>query len=165
MPTKKNEPVSAHRNQKAGVVAYRETNDGKPEILLITARRHPASWIFPVGTVDPGETLEQTAARECAEESGYTVIVDSLVAELELLDDVGAERPQSFSFFLARVTGQCTSYETDRQRRWVALSDLQTIIAEVFAPVAQAAVQAFSSLDQRVQSAHSVNSMIDTKAE
>lgn len=139
---KKDGPGVTRQTQKAGVVAYRETSGDEREILLITARRQPDSWIFPVGTVEPGETLEQTAARECAEESGYTVAVDAPLATIELQGDGGL---QSFSFFVARVTGQCASYETDRQRRWVPLSDLQTAIAPVFAPVAQAAAQAFRS--------------------
>ena len=59
--------------QKAGVVAYRYKNENEVEILLITARSSPSTWIFPVGTVKSGESLQETAARECLEESGYVV--------------------------------------------------------------------------------------------
>ena len=147
MPTTKPGPDITQPRQKAGVVAYREANGGEREILLITARQHPDSWIFPVGTVDPGETLEQAAARECAEESGYTVVVDALLATIELPGDTGL---QTFSFFLAQVTGQCADYETDRQRCWVPLSNLEAAIAPVFASVAQAAVQAFKGFPEAV---------------
>ena len=125
---------------KAGVVATRRTAAAEPEVLLITSRKHPHSWIFPVGTVEPGESLERTAARECAEESGYTVEVGRLLVTLRLADEAGGAA-QPFFFFAASVTGKCATYETDRQRRWVRLSQLVETVAEVFSPVARAAVK------------------------
>jgi ADP-ribose pyrophosphatase YjhB (NUDIX family) len=133
-------------DRKAGVVAWRQTDTGTLEILLITARRHPGSWIFPVGTVDLGETLEQAAARECAEESGYTVETGRLLAQIELpqespqAKETGTADPQHFTFFTAQVTGELPTYETDRQRRWVPLSQLLACISPVFAPVARVAI-------------------------
>lgn len=133
-------------SRKAGVVAWRRTDGGTLEILLITARRHPNSWIFPVGTVDPGETLEQAAARECAEESGYTVETGQLIAQIELPQE-SARRRQSelshslpFTFFSGQVTGESSVYETDRQRRWVPLSQLTESVSPAFAEVARVAV-------------------------
>lgn len=133
-------------DRKAGVVTSRRTDTGALEILLISARRHPGSWIFPVGTVDPGETLEQAAARECAEESGYTVETGPLLARIELPQEspqareTGTSGVQHFAFFSAHVTGELPTYETDRQRRWVPLPQLLACIAPVFAPVARAAI-------------------------
>ena len=132
---------------KAGVVASRPTATAEPEVLLITSRKHPRSWIFPVGSVEPAESLERAAARECAEESGYTVEVGRLLAALALPDEAD-KTVQRFFFFAASLTGECPTYETDRQRRWVPLSDLQTAIAPVFIQVARAAVQTFSRLDR-----------------
>lgn len=46
--------------------------------------RHSVSngaWLFPKGRPDPGETDEETARREIAEEAGLT--------DLELIDDLG----------------------------------------------------------------------------
>jgi 8-oxo-dGTP pyrophosphatase MutT (NUDIX family) len=138
-------------SRKAGVVVWRRadngtgTLEGTLEILLITARRHPDSWIFPVGTVDPGETLQQAAARECAEESGYTVEVGSLLAEIIVPKEAdqtpasGTVDSQHFTFFAAQLTGELSTYETDRQRRWVSLPQLLACIAPVFARVARAA--------------------------
>lgn len=132
---------------KAGVAATRPTATAEPEVLLITSRKHPQSWIFPVGTVEPGESLERAAGRECAEESGYTVEVGRLLAELELADEADGTVARFF-FFAARLTGERPTYETDRRRRWVPLSDLQTAIAPVFIQVAQATVQVFRKLDR-----------------
>ncbi len=128
--------------QRAGVVAYRQEPDGAYEILIITARRQPDAWIFPVGKVDPGETLEQAAARECMEESGYTVRCGPLLKALDLAHKNGARR---FSFFAAQVTGEVDEYETDRSRRWVPLAQLVETVSEVFAPVARAALAHLSA--------------------
>ncbi len=125
------------QGQKAGVVAYRKEPDGTYVILIITARRQHNAWIFPVGTVDPGETLEQAAARECMEESGYTVQTGPLLKALDLASKNG---PRRFSFFAAQVTGEVDEYETDRRRRWVPLARLVDSVSEALAPVARAAL-------------------------
>ena len=128
--------------QKAGVVASRRTAGREVEVLVITARRRPHEWIFPVGTVDPGETLAQAAARECMEESGYTVRIGPLLKTLELDRKHG---PRRFSFFAAHVTGEVDDYETDRRRRWVPLAQLVETITGAFVPVARAAVAHLSA--------------------
>jgi predicted NUDIX family NTP pyrophosphohydrolase len=58
----------------AGVFLYRSGAEGW-EVLLV----HPsgnynrkAPWSIPKGIPDPGETLEQAARRECAEETGVS---------------------------------------------------------------------------------------------
>ncbi len=45
----------------------------KPRWLLLRATKH-GEWGFPKGHVDPGETLIQTALRECAEECGIAMV-------------------------------------------------------------------------------------------
>ena len=58
---------SARIEESAGGVICRITN-GEIEALLI--KDSYANWGFPKGHVEPGETLEQTALRECREETG-----------------------------------------------------------------------------------------------
>lgn len=53
---------------QAGIIPYRARNGGF-EILLITARIN-GHWTIPKGTVDPGESPDQAAAREALEEAG-----------------------------------------------------------------------------------------------
>jgi 8-oxo-dGTP pyrophosphatase MutT (NUDIX family) len=56
----------------ASVIVLRDAPDG-PEVLLV--QRNPDSrfmggaWVFPGGAVDAGESVEQTALRELAEEA------------------------------------------------------------------------------------------------
>ena len=125
--------------KKAGVVVWRPAKDGGIEMLLITARSFPQSWIFPSGTWEPGETLQQTAARECAEESGYTVEVGPRLGELDLVKNSG--KIHRITYFAARQVGELADYEADRQRKWVLQTELDRHVAEVFAAITRAAMQ------------------------
>ena len=54
---------------QAGAVAFKIVDDS-PLILLVRAKKTPDDWIFPKGHIEIGETAEETAARELAEEAG-----------------------------------------------------------------------------------------------
>lgn len=122
---------------KAGVVPYRFIDDDKVEMLLITAREYPDSWIFPTGKVKKGETLEQAAARECAEESGYTVNIGDKLREIDVEHKNSIHR---FVFFMGQVTGKIKNYETDREQKWVPSAKLLENTAEIFQPAALVAI-------------------------
>lgn len=62
----------------AGGVLWRAAGQGRVEVLLVHRPRYD-DWSFPKGKQDPGETDEQTAAREVLEETG---IEPALGAEL-----------------------------------------------------------------------------------
>ena len=58
--------------EAADVVALRPGPDGEDQVLLIR-RSHPpfaSTWALPGGMRDPGESLQDTAARELEEETG-----------------------------------------------------------------------------------------------
>jgi 8-oxo-dGTP pyrophosphatase MutT (NUDIX family) len=55
--------------EQAGAIVVRPGKT-EPRILLVTARRNPDNWIFPKGHVEPGERLQDAAAREALEEAG-----------------------------------------------------------------------------------------------
>lgn len=124
--------------EKAGVVAYRPAGEGGIEALIITARNQ--KWIFPVGTVDPGETLQQTAARECEEESGYIVKVGRKLETIYLDKESSTHR---LTFFVAQIISETKPEDADRQRQWVQLSDLVSSVANEFQPVAYVAIAYF----------------------
>lgn len=52
------------------IVTYRKTKDSQIEYLLLKRKLHWTGWEFPKGGVDKGERLQETAKRECFEESG-----------------------------------------------------------------------------------------------
>lgn len=75
--------MSTPANQALQVVACIIEHEGR---FLIT-RRHKQShlghlWEFPGGKIEPGETREQCAVRECEEELGITVEPLELVTEV-----------------------------------------------------------------------------------
>ena len=123
--------------EKAGVVVYRSNDGGEPLVLVVSARKFKDQWVFPVGTVEKGESLETAARRECEEESGYRV-------DLELkLPPVLASKSgkiKRFTFFLATLIGKAPQWETDRQRIWLPADQVVDAMPDVFRKVARQAV-------------------------
>lgn len=69
----------------AGAVVRRP--DGR---ILVIQRGHPPSqglWSIPGGRVEPGETLEEAARREVAEETGLDVTIGRLLGRTDLPTD------------------------------------------------------------------------------
>ncbi|MEO1267491.1 MAG: NUDIX domain-containing protein [Myxococcota bacterium] len=54
--------------QQAAAVPFRIREDGQLEFCLITSS--DGRWIFPKGVVESGDTIEETALNEAAEEAG-----------------------------------------------------------------------------------------------
>ncbi|HSG80847.1 MAG TPA: NUDIX domain-containing protein [Gemmatimonadota bacterium] len=66
----------------AGGVIHRRLAAGAIEVLLI--RDSYGNWGFPKGHVEPGETRQAAALRECREETGLTRV--ALAAEVATTD-------------------------------------------------------------------------------
>ena len=66
----------------AGGVVYRNGPGGAPEVLLILDGY--GNWGWPKGHIEPGESPEQAAIRECREETGLTRL--TLVAPVGTTD-------------------------------------------------------------------------------
>lgn len=62
--------IRATREYTAGGVVYRRTLDTGFDILMIQDRM--GRWTIPKGHVEAGESVEQTAVREVAEETGLS---------------------------------------------------------------------------------------------
>jgi len=65
----------------SGGVIFRE-NEGKIEIALI-ARENSKIWCLPKGTIEKGESLEETALREVAEETGLEGEIVKKIGKIE----------------------------------------------------------------------------------
>ena len=92
---------------------------GRPEFLVVTARRRRDEWVFPKGHIEAGETPEQAAVREVHEESGVTA---TIVGPLE---DVQIQMPaetQTVRYFLMRAVDIGIADE-GRQSAWLTADE------------------------------------------
>jgi ADP-ribose pyrophosphatase YjhB (NUDIX family)/GNAT superfamily N-acetyltransferase len=97
--------------QACGFVYYHNPVPGVATIveyaggLVLVRRKEPpqaGGWCFPAGFVEAGESSEEAAVRECAEETGLQVAIGDLVGVYSFDDE-----PQGgiVIFYTARVTG------------------------------------------------------------
>jgi bis(5'-nucleosidyl)-tetraphosphatase len=83
--------MTTFHERSAGMIPYRWGDDQEPSYLVLhsaTVRNPRAKWEFPKGGVEPGESIQQAAAREFREE---TALVDWSFRE-------GFERTLSYTY-------------------------------------------------------------------
>lgn len=107
-------PGRPNRPTVVGVVLV----DGTGRVLA--AERSEGGWEFPGGKVEPGESEPDTAVRECAEELGVAVAVESALDGAEPIGDSGYQ--------LRLWTGRIVSGEpaalVHARLRWVPVAEL-----------------------------------------
>jgi 8-oxo-dGTP pyrophosphatase MutT (NUDIX family) len=110
----------------AGGIVYRHGADG-PEVVLC-GRPSRGLWALPKGTPEPAETLEQTARREVAEETGLQVAIERKVGEIEYWftrAEIGKRFRKRVHHYLMRPVGGDTAnhdHEYD-EVRWFPVSE------------------------------------------
>jgi ADP-ribose pyrophosphatase YjhB (NUDIX family) len=100
--------------QQAGAVAVRLGD--KPRYLLVRAKLHSDHWLFPKGHVDEGETVEQAAVRELAEEAG---VAGRVLAPLGSSGYAFEGRQIEVQYFFVEPTGRAGAGEPDRDPTWL----------------------------------------------
>ena len=108
--------------------------DGRLLLFRYDDGREPPFWATPGGQLLPGETFEQAAARELAEETGFAAPIGPLVRTREAVftaGDVGPARWVEHYFVVGAAgtpeRGRWTAEErrTIRETRWWALPELR----------------------------------------
>jgi 8-oxo-dGTP diphosphatase len=109
----------------AGGVVWRRDGDDI-EILLVHRPRYD-DWSLPKGKLDAGESFEEAAVREVAEETGYEVALGAELASTHYHDRYG--RPKIVRYWAMTVTGGefVPNHEVDAAR-WVTPDRASTLL-------------------------------------
>jgi 8-oxo-dGTP pyrophosphatase MutT (NUDIX family) len=121
------------RATSCGGVVLR-TEDGAPQLCIGMRRRERsgASWMLPKGTPAGNETVEQTALREVAEETGLEVRIVAPVGAIDYFFTQDGERiHKTVHYFLMEPTGgdlDGHDHEFD-EVRWFPLPEALSLLS------------------------------------
>ena len=111
------EPAAERQVLAAGGLVWRRT-DGEVELLVVHRPRYD-DWSFPKGKCDPGETFEETAAREVLEETGLSVVFGPALPEVRYRDH--RDRPKLVRYWaMTWVGGTFVANDEVDEVRWLA---------------------------------------------
>lgn len=109
------------KEKAAGGVVYRRTGSGI-EVLLIRDRFGKIA--LPKGKEEPGETSEQTAVREIAEETGIRAAIEDMLEETRYAyrKASGEQVDKTVRFYLLQALGGELKAQVEEigEARWVA---------------------------------------------
>ena len=122
---------NATATSAGGVVIRYE--DGVPQLVVGSRRREPdgLTWTLPKGTPHFGETIEQTALREVAEETGLQVRITSPLDSIEYwFVQRGTRIHKTVHYFLMEpVGGDLARHDHEFESvRWLAVADAPGIL-------------------------------------
>jgi 8-oxo-dGTP pyrophosphatase MutT (NUDIX family) len=123
---------SALATSAGGVVVSFQRD--RPSLVVGMRRRSrdAVTWTLPKGTPDPGETVEQTALREVAEETGLEVrIVEPLPSIEYVFVQDGTRIHKTVHYFLMEPTGgDLARHDAEFERvRWIAFDEAGGILS------------------------------------
>ena len=122
---------TATATSAGGIVVRYE--DGRPHLVIGSRRRERdgRTWTLPKGTPERGETAEQTAVREVAEETGLEVRITRPLDQIEYwFVQSGTRIHKTVHYFLMEPTGgdlDRHDHEFD-QVRWIPFDEAAAIL-------------------------------------
>lgn len=113
---------------KEAVAAIVEDVEGR--ILLVEVYRYVVGsiqWELPAGSIDPGETAIDAAAREVREESGYATVNHQAVAAFEPINGIG---DKVHHLVRCQAVGEQGLFDVNEVRavRWVSRPDVAAMV-------------------------------------
>ena len=121
-------PPTATLVRAAGGVVWRRGSQGAPEFALV---HRPAydDWSLPKGKLHSGETEEDCALREVAEETGLRCRLGRPLGTTSYVDRKG--RPKIVYYWLMRpLAGRFAANEEIDEMRWLPLAAAVTLLTE-----------------------------------
>lgn len=106
---------------------------GRPHLVIGARRRERdgRTWTLPKGTPKRGESTEQTAIREVAEETGLDVRITGPLDSIEyVFVQSGTRIHKTVHYFLMEpIGGDLAKHDHEfDQVRWVAFDDASTVL-------------------------------------
>jgi 8-oxo-dGTP pyrophosphatase MutT (NUDIX family) len=123
---------TARATSAGGVVVSPERE--RPSLVVGMRRRgrDGVTWTLPKGTPDPGESTEQTALREVAEETGLEVRIVAPLPSIEyaFVQD-GTRIEKTVHYFLMEPTGgDLSHHDAEFERvRWVPFDEAGELLS------------------------------------
>jgi 8-oxo-dGTP pyrophosphatase MutT (NUDIX family) len=102
--------------------------------LVVGSRRRERdgwTWTLPKGTPNPGETREQTAVREVAEETGLEVRITAPFESIEYWFVQGGQRIHKtvHYFLMVPIGGDLAGHDHEfEQVRWITFDEARTLL-------------------------------------
>ena len=116
----------------AGGIVVRHDADGAWLVVGSRSReRDGRTWTLPKGTPNPGETREETALREVAEETGLQVRIIEPVDSIEyrFIQSGTRIRKTVHYFLMAAVGGDIAMHDHEFEEvRWIRFSEAATVL-------------------------------------
>jgi 8-oxo-dGTP pyrophosphatase MutT (NUDIX family) len=121
------------RATSAGGIVVRRSRDGYELVLGRRRReRNGDAWTLPKGQPNSGESLEETALREVAEETGLDVGIVRPLGKVEyFFVQSGTRFHKTVHFFLMQPTGgDLDAHDHEFEEvRWVSLPEAEAIMS------------------------------------
>jgi 8-oxo-dGTP diphosphatase len=116
------EPERAEVFAGGGVVV-----DEVGRILLVHRPRYD-DWTFPKGKLDPGETIEECALREVAEETGFACALGAEVAVTRYVDHKGRDKLVRY-WLMTVIGGAFEPNDEVEEIRWVTRDEAAGLLS------------------------------------